>query len=96
MELEETEPPEYLYHGTVETKVQSIMEQGLCRMSRQYVHLSADEETALQVGGRRRGKVVILKVMAQTMREDGYSFWLSRNNVWLTKSVPPKYIELMT
>ena len=96
VELEETEPPKYLYHGTVATKVQSIIEHGLCRMSRQYVHLSADEETALQVGGRRRGKVVILKVMAQTMREDGYSFWLSRNNVWLTKSVPPKYIELMT
>ena len=95
VELEETEPPEYLYHGTVATKVQSIMEQGLWRMSRQYVHLSADEETALQMGGRRSGKVVILKIMAQTMREDGYSFWLSRNNVWLTKSVPSKYIELM-
>ena len=72
------------------------MERGLSRMNRQYVHLSVDKETALQVGGRRKGEVVILKLKAQAMREDGYSFWLSRNNVWLTKSVPPKYIELMT
>lgn len=96
VELEEAEPPKYLFHGTIAKNVQSIMEHGLCRLSRQYVHLSADIETALQVGGRRRGKVVILKIMAQTMMEDGYSFWLSRNNVWLAKSVPPKYIELMT
>lgn len=96
VELEEAEPPKYLFHGTIAKNVQSIMEHGLCRLSRQYVHLSADIETALQVGGRRRGKVVILKIMAQTMMEDGYSFWLSRNNVWLAKSVPPKYIEQMT
>jgi len=96
VELEEAEPPKYLFHGTIAKNVQSIMEHGLCRMSRQYVHLSADIETALKVGRRRKGVVVILKINAQAMRNDGYSFWLSRNNVWLTKSVPPKYIEQMT
>ena len=96
VELAQTEPPEFLYHGTVETNIPSIMEQGLCRRSRQYVHLSTDKETALKVGERRTGVVVVLRILARQMNNEGHKFWLSRNNVWLAKAVPPQYIELMT
>lgn len=95
VELEEATPPEYLYHGTVATNVPSIMEKGLVPMSRQHVHLSIDESTALKVGSRRKGEVVILKVAARKMWEEGHRFWLSRNNVWLTTAVPPKYLEII-
>ena len=96
VELEETTPPEYLYHGTVVTNMPSIMEKGLVSMSRQHVHLSIDKQTAVKVGSRRKGDVVILKVAAHKMWKDGHQFWLSRNNVWLTETVPPKYLEIIT
>ncbi|MBO7587396.1 MAG: RNA 2'-phosphotransferase [Bacteroidales bacterium] len=95
VELAEATPPEYLYHGTVAANVPSIMEKGLVPMSRQHVHLSIDESIALKVGSRRKGNVVILKVAAHKMWEDGYQFWLSRNNVWLTEAVPPKYLVII-
>lgn len=96
VELAEATPPEYLYHGTVATNLPSIMEKGLVTMSRQHVHLSIDESTALKVGSRRKGDVVVLKVAAHRMWEAGHQFWLSRNNVWLTETVPPKYFEIIT
>lgn len=95
VELAEATPPEYLYHGTVATNVPSIMEKGLVPMSRQHVHLSIDESTALKVGSRRKGEVTILKVAAQKMWEEGHRFWLSRNGVWLTMAVPPKYPDII-
>ncbi|MBO4504117.1 MAG: RNA 2'-phosphotransferase [Bacteroidales bacterium] len=95
VELEEATPPEYLYHGTIAANVPSIMGKGLVPMSRQYVHLSIDQSTALKVGSRRKGVVIILKVATKKMWEDGHRFWLSRNGVWLTMAVPPKYLEII-
>ena len=94
VELTEAIPPEFLYHGTIAANVPSIMEKGLVPMSRQHVHLSVDETTAVKVGSRRKGNVVVLKVAAHKMWEDGHRFGLSRNNVWLTEVVPPKYLEI--
>ena len=93
VQLEKAEPPQYLYHGTIATNIKSIKEKGLCRMSRQHVHLSIDKPTALQVGRRRKGEVVILRVLAKKMWDEGHPFWLSRNNIWLTEAVPPQYID---
>lgn len=92
LELEEREPPELLYHGTVGRFLDSIEKEGLQRRSRQYVHLSPDVETAVKVG-QRRGRPVVLQVAAGRMHEDGYRFYLSENGVWLTKEVPPPYIK---
>jgi putative RNA 2'-phosphotransferase len=63
-------------------------------MSRQYVHLSSTEETALTVG-KRHGTPIILYINAKKMNEDGYKFYLSENNIWLVDKVPAKYIENM-
>lgn len=92
VELEKTEPPEYLWHGTGEKYTQSIDTTGLIPKSRLYVHLSKDIETAVTVG-KRHGKPVVYLVHSKKMQEDGYSFYLSKNGVWLTKEVPVKYLE---
>lgn len=92
VELEEKQPPEFLYHGTGEKYVSSINEQGLIPKSRLYVHLSSDEATALKVG-LRHGKPFIYKVKSAEMYKDGYKFYRSVNGVWLTKSVPVKYLS---
>lgn len=92
LELESKEPPEFLYHGTVGQFLGSIQREGLQRRSRQYVHLSPDVETAEKVGSRR-GKPVILQIAAGKMHQDGYTFYVSENGVWLTREVPPLYIK---
>lgn len=43
-------PSEYLYHGTATRFLESIRSEGLLPGSRQYVHLSQTEQTALTVG----------------------------------------------
>ena len=91
VELEETEPPEELWHGTGEKYVNSIDAQGLIPKSRLYVHLSKDEDTAVKVG-QRHGKPVLYIVKAGEMHREGYKFFLSKNGVWLTKEVPVKYL----
>ena len=39
------------------------------------------------------GKEIVYKVNAGQMYKDGYKFFLSVNNVWLTKEVPVKYLN---
>jgi putative RNA 2'-phosphotransferase len=92
LDLNETEPSEYLYHGTVAKFLENIKKEGLQKMSRQHVHLSKDLETAIKVGSRR-GAAQILTVRSGAMYKDGFKFYLSENNVWLTDEVPAKYIE---
>ncbi|BAV05611.1 putative RNA 2'-phosphotransferase [Filimonas lacunae] len=92
LNLAASEPPEYLYHGTVGAFVPAIQQQGLLKMQRQHVHLSKDKETAIKVGGRR-GVPVVLVVRSGHMHKDGFTFCLSDNGVWLTDHVPAKYIQ---
>lgn len=92
VELPVTQPPEYLYHGTGEKYMESIMKIGLIPKSRLYVHLSADYETAVKVG-KRHGTPVVLLVHAAEMAKDGYIYYRSVNGVWLTKEVPVQYFE---
>lgn len=90
--LEKRNPPDILYHGTGEKYVSSIDQQGLLPKSRLYVHLSWDVDTAIKVG-RRHGKVVVYKVDAKRMVDDGHDFYLSANNVWLIRAVPACYLS---
>jgi len=90
--LEEIEPPEILYHGTVERFLEAIKQSGLQKMNRQHVHLSGTTETATNVGSRR-GKPVILNVRALSMFKAGHKFYRSANGVWLTDTVPWEYID---
>jgi putative RNA 2'-phosphotransferase len=92
LELEPKEPLEFLYHGTVQKFIEAIKKDGLQKMQRLHVHLSKDTDTAIKVGSRR-GKPVILKIHALKMHKDGYTFYLSKNGVWLCNEVPTTYIE---
>jgi len=89
VELQEAEPPEFLWHGTATRFLDSIWKEGLKPMGRQHVHLSADKATAVKVG-ERHGKCALLKIHARQMHVRGQKFWLSANGVWLTKHVSPK------
>ncbi len=92
--LTPTFPPTILYQGTATKSINAIKEKGLKPMSRQYVHLTADPMTAIEVG-KRHGKPVLLVIKSNTMYLDGCHFFLSENNVWLTKEVPIQYIDII-
>ena len=89
--LVSVEPPEVLYHGTAERNITLIQRDGLLKMSRQHVHLSELQETAVSVG-TRYGKPVVLTIAARQMHQDGIEFYQAKNGVWLTDYVDPKYI----
>jgi putative RNA 2'-phosphotransferase len=92
VELDEVQPPEFLWHGTGEKYVDSICREGLIPKSRLYVHLSSDVTTAITVG-ERHGEAVLFRVDARKMYQDGFKFYLSKNGVWLTKYVPTSYLK---
>lgn len=56
-------PPEILYHGTATRFLDGIRKDGLQRMERHDVHLSAETKMTMQVGGRH-GKPVLLTIRA--------------------------------
>ncbi|MBQ9436529.1 MAG: RNA 2'-phosphotransferase [Bacteroidales bacterium] len=91
VELEEAVPPAILYHGTALHFMDSIMQQGITKGNRLYVHLSTTVEQAANVG-HRHGEPVVLAINAKQMSDDGVKFLLSRNGVWLTEFVDVKYI----
>lgn len=94
LQLQPQTPPQVLYHGTGEQTVPAILRSGLNKMSRHHVHLSREVETARKVGARH-GRPVVLAIAAETMHQDGFTFYCSENSVWLVDAVPPQYIEVL-
>lgn len=88
------EPPIVLFHGTSPKFLAKIRSDGLKPMRRQYVHLSVDEETAVEVGKRKAGQPVILRVQAMLAHQNGVSFYIGNDKVWLADAVPPEFIEV--
>ncbi len=85
-------PPDVLYQGTPKYFIESIREKGLIPKSRQYVHLSSDIETAIQVGKRRAENLILLKINAKQASIDGVKFYNENDTIWLVDSIDPKYI----
>lgn len=91
IEYEKLTPPDVLYHGTSTDHLNKIMKSGgLSKMKRHHVHLSQNIDTAKSVG-KRYGTPVIIEIDAKAMHNDGYSFYKSANNVWLTDTVSCDY-----
>lgn len=91
LQLEPSRPPEVLFHGTATRFLPAIRAEGLRRMRRHHVHLSATADTARRVGARH-GEPVVLTVAAARMYSDGIAFYLSANGVWLAERVAIAYI----
>ena len=91
----EAVPPDILYHGTAHRFLKSIKQKGLLPMSRQYVHLSEDQETARQVGLRRDSYPAILQIDAAAAHAAGIRFYIGNDMVWLSDPIPPEYIKIL-
>ena len=94
----EATPPDVLYHGTAKRLRETIQKQGLKKMGRDAVHMSDSYENARKVGSRHAGgslaMTIVFKIDAKRMCGDGFKFYKSEDGVWLTESVPGKYLSL--
>jgi putative RNA 2'-phosphotransferase len=90
---EPAEPPAVLFHGTAPKIVALIRKDGLKPMGRQYVHLSADTATAVQVGRRKASAPEILRIRAGAAHDAGVRFYRGNDLVWLADAVAPQFIE---
>ena len=94
IKFETIAPDRPLYHGTTVDNYEKIKIYGLLPMERQYVHLTPDIMIAKENARRWGRKSVILKINHQAMLRDKFKFLVSKNGVYLTESVPPKYITV--
>lgn len=92
LQLEPTPPPDLLYHGTGHLTAPIIAREGLHKMRRHPVHLSAEPETARNVGARY-GRPVFFTIDAAAMASTGHLFYRSDNGVWLADIVPPEFLR---
>jgi putative RNA 2'-phosphotransferase len=97
LDLVPEEPPFNLYHGTDSKFFDAIKKNGLSKMQRHHVHLTASFETAKVVGARRKTKnssTIIFYIDTRSMELDGIKFYRSENDVWLVDHIDPKYLEV--
>jgi putative RNA 2'-phosphotransferase len=87
-------PPEYLYHGTADRFLSSIMANGLHKRGRHHVHLSLSISLALTVG-RRHGRPVVIVVQSAAMHDAGFEFYESDNGVWLVDCAPIDFLSVV-
>lgn len=90
--MEPCEPPASLYHGTTPDAAEKILREGLAPMDRQYVHLSVDRASAVEVGRRRAPEPTVLVVAAGAAWRDGLKFYRGHDRIWLADSVPATYL----
>ncbi|WP_342472612.1 RNA 2'-phosphotransferase [Metasolibacillus sp. FSL H7-0170] len=90
----EAVPPKFLYHGTSIEFINLIIEKGLLPMSRQYVHLSEDTETASLVGRRKAIEPIILIINTEESRKNGVKFYRGNEKVWLSDYIPTDFISI--
>ena len=89
-------PPAVLFHGTSSRLIKQIKHEGLKPMKRQYVHLSVDEQTALQIAKRKEGTYVIVTISATKAYQDGLKFYQGNKTTWLTDYIPSEYLDPST
>ncbi len=88
-------PPEYLFHGTSPQHIEQIKNSGLLPMRRQYVHLSTNQEIALEVRKRKCRKPVLLKIDALKAHLENIIFYNGNEHIWLADAIPFNYIHIM-
>lgn len=92
---EPVSPPDKLFHGTAGAAVPSIMREGLLPRGRQYVHLSATPDIALQVGRRKDPRPSILEVDSRGAHDAGVYFYRASDDIYLADRVPAVFLRVL-
>lgn len=90
LELKEVTDVKLLYHGTAEKIYPHILNNGLSKMGRNFVHLSKDKKTALEVGSRH-GTPIVIVIDANSLIRSGQKIYISKNGIYLTDCIAPRH-----
>jgi putative RNA 2'-phosphotransferase len=89
-------PPNKLFHATSSGYWEKIKEEGLKPMSREYVHLSAHRQGAIEVAIKKYKEIILLKIDSVKAAEDGILFYSNdKASIWLSAYIPPQYILIV-
>ena len=87
--------PETVVHGTYKENLESIMANGLSRMSRNNIHFGVDiPEFGEVISGMRKSCNVIIFIDILAALDDEYEFILSNNRVVLTPGNEEGYLPV--
>ena len=84
--------PSKLYHGTTKKACKKILQEGITKQNRQYVHLSDNVRDAVLVGKRRTPIPTILEIDVIKAQESGINFYKS-GDMFLADYIPPEFIR---
>jgi putative RNA 2'-phosphotransferase len=84
--------PSKLYHGTTKKACKKILQEGITKQNRQYVHLTENVRDAVLVGKRRTEIPIILEIDVIKAQENGIQFYKS-GDMFLADYIPPEYIH---
>jgi putative RNA 2'-phosphotransferase len=93
LDIQPSEPPEYLYHGTSPAMKNAILAEGIKPMRRRYLHLSKSKDEAFQVGRRKSKSPLVFTIKAKEAFHNGIKFY-DMGIVVLSESMPSEFIEL--
>lgn len=80
----------YCFHATYNKNLESIKKEGLKSMSRKHIHF------ATKMSMVRKDTNLFLELNMSNAMKDGYTFYISDNNVILTKTpIPFKYLKII-
>ena len=84
-----------MFHGTARRFLSRIEKNGLLPMRRQYVHLSVNIETAIQVGKRHDDEPIILRIDAIKAWNENTAFYRGNEKVWLADCIPTDTVQII-
>jgi putative RNA 2'-phosphotransferase len=86
-------PPTILFHGTSADNVPSILQQGVLRMRRQFVHLSSDFDWVVKFLDDKPAWT-IFAIDTLPALEAGILFRRANHHVWLTDALPASFLRI--
>jgi putative RNA 2'-phosphotransferase len=93
--LRAEEAPKILFHGTVRSKLPSILREGLKPMKRIAVHLTDRLEDAIETAKRHGRDVVVLSIDSECLYSQGIHLVKAGKTVYLASRVPPECIKIL-
>lgn len=95
IQYEAKTPPAVLIHGTHQGAISSILQTGIKKMERDYVHSSETLHFAT-LAGKRRGKVAYFLIDTKAAMKQNILFYYAGDEVWLSDDIPPSCIKLQS
>jgi putative RNA 2'-phosphotransferase len=87
-------PPDMLFMAIDANEKEAAMRHGIRAAGRTYLHLSADRETARNIGRNKFESPLLLNIHAKNAAADGIPFYNAAGSIWLAEQIHPQYLSI--